>query len=321
MKSKLLRIFFIVLVISCLMACNLPSAIKESITGAFPGIQDNPVWEEFSIEPTFEVQIIVVPNQFEGSEKEILLKPVRFTNGGTIPYTVQVENYQLPDGSFGTPSGAFTVAFPGGNTSNYLSLPLGTYTWCYYWDVGDVNGDELTDYRHAFDNRPVVLDASDNNQLEFAETVNLAAPPGIGEMEGLCAVMNSTSQPLQTVYPTQSLATKSPVETEESPGTYHAIMGFWNWHGRWVLEIRDGNVIDGYTEGYTWYVEEGTLDQKTLYLSVKRTEPGSDPCNNSFEIWFEFTDEGMEHVQTIGACGQVSTEPQTIPFNITYLGD
>jgi len=315
-KSKIAGIFLIVLILCCLAACNLPATIKNSLAGAFPGIQDNPVWQEFSIEPTSQPQVIVVPNESEGLEVEILSRPVRFTNSGTHPYTVQVETYAAADGTASLPSDASTAVFPG--SSGYLSLPLGTYTWCYYWDIGDVNGDNVTDYHHAIDARPVVLDANDSDALEFAETVNLAAPPASGEEEGPCANAGSSNQTLSTAYPTATREIENPMETEAPQGSYEAFMGFRNWHGEWFVKIVNGKVVEGYTVDYSWYVQEGTYDFETLYLSVKKTEPGTDACNNSFEVWFEFTDEGMSHVQTVDGCGRISTEPQIVPFNIFY---
>jgi hypothetical protein len=106
------------------------------------------------------------------------LKPVKFNNLGTVAYTVSPSTYKPASSS--VPAIAplvSTVATPGGsNSSSYLSLPMGSYTWCYWWELGDINGDGMMDYAHSFDNRPVVLDENDSDELEFAEVVDLAAP-------------------------------------------------------------------------------------------------------------------------------------------------
>jgi hypothetical protein len=78
------------------------------------------------------------------------------------------------------------VASPGGNPSSYLSLSLGTYTWCYWWELGDINNDGMIEYAHALDGRSVLLDGSDSDTLEFAETVTLGAPTMAGDIPGKC---------------------------------------------------------------------------------------------------------------------------------------
>jgi hypothetical protein len=65
-------------------------------------------------------------------------------------------------------------------------LPLGTHTWCYYWEVGDENDDGNMDYRHALDQRPMLLDPSASDDTLTAVTVDLSAPAGIGELPGPC---------------------------------------------------------------------------------------------------------------------------------------
>ena len=132
---------------------------------------------------------VATPAESENSagSSELPLKPVRFSNSGTLAYTVSVWNYTPPDPSQpSTPSNASTVASPGGNPSSYLSLPLGTYTWCYHWDLGDVDGDGMRNYAHTFDGRPVVLDESDSDVMDFAEMVTLSAPTGAGDTPGTC---------------------------------------------------------------------------------------------------------------------------------------
>ena len=117
------------------------------------------------------------------------LKPVRFLNHGTVPYTVSAWTYTpLNATSPGVPSDASTVSTPGGNTSNALSLPLGTYTWCYWWELGDINQDGNIEYAHAIDERPVVLDESDSSDLSLAESVDLSAPADTGMSYGVCGL-------------------------------------------------------------------------------------------------------------------------------------
>jgi hypothetical protein len=117
------------------------------------------------------------------------LKPVCFLNTGTIPATVMAWTYiPLNTESPALPSDASTVASPGGNPSACLSLPLGTYTWCYHWELGDINKDGMIEYAHALDERPVVLDESDTDDLDLAEKVILSAPADIGLSFGVCGM-------------------------------------------------------------------------------------------------------------------------------------
>ena len=129
------------------------------------------------------------PNNSGGGNQ--ILKPVGFLNTGTIATTVMAWTYiPLGTDSPAIPSNASTVAFPGGNSSSYLSLPMGTYTWCYHWELGDVNNDGMIEYSHAFDKRNVLLDESDPDDMDLAEKVTLGVPPGIGELPGQCDMAN-----------------------------------------------------------------------------------------------------------------------------------
>jgi hypothetical protein len=119
------------------------------------------------------------------------LKPVCFLNTGTIAATVMPWTYiPLDTESPAMPSNASTVASPGGNTSACLSLPLGTYTWCYHWELGDVNDDGYIDYAHSASIQRITLDESDSDDLSLAEKVTIVAPPGIGEQPGQCDLEN-----------------------------------------------------------------------------------------------------------------------------------
>ena len=118
---------------------------------------------------------------------ELPLKPVCFLNTGTIPATVMPWTYiPLNTVTNAIPSNASTVAFPGGNPSACLSLPMGTYTWCYHWELGDRDGDLYIDYAHAIDSYPVLLDGSDFDSLDLAEKISLSVPPVSGELPGRC---------------------------------------------------------------------------------------------------------------------------------------
>jgi hypothetical protein len=119
------------------------------------------------------------------------LKPVCFLNTGTIAATVMPWTYiPLNTESPAMPSNASTVASPGGNPSACLSIPMGTYTWCYHWELGDVNDDGYIEYSHSASMQRITLDESDSDDLDLAEKVTISAPSGIGEQPGQCDLAN-----------------------------------------------------------------------------------------------------------------------------------
>jgi hypothetical protein len=73
------------------------------------------------------------------------------------------------------------------NTSRFLLLPEGTYTWCIDWEEGDLDEDGQVDYFHTIQADPTLLDEHDSDQTEFAEEVAISAPPSSGAIyEGRC---------------------------------------------------------------------------------------------------------------------------------------
>ena len=82
-----------------------------------------------------------------------------------------------------TPASASTVSSANDgigdwpNTSRFLSVPMGTYTWCVDWEEGDIDDDGDIDYSHYFIDEPTFLDENDSDELEFAEEVSISAPP------------------------------------------------------------------------------------------------------------------------------------------------
>jgi hypothetical protein len=64
---------------------------------------------------------------------------------------------------------------------------MGTYTWCIDWEEGDKDEDGQFDYYHYFDTTPVLLDENDSDDLDFAESVDIAAPPSTAQIfRGRC---------------------------------------------------------------------------------------------------------------------------------------
>ena len=83
------------------------------------------------------------------------------------------------------PLNASTVASPG-ELQRCLSLPLGTYTWCYHWELGDVNSDGYIEYAHAFNAPGWCWMSPDTDDLDLAEKVTISPTAGTGEQPGVC---------------------------------------------------------------------------------------------------------------------------------------
>lgn len=122
------------------------------------------------------------------------LKPVGFVNYGEFDASVRAQTY-IPLGSTepGILPNASTVSTANDgignwpNSSRYLQVPMGTYSWCIDWEEGDLDDDGQIDYFHYIQNDPTVLDEEDSDELEFAEEVAISAPPSSGAIyEGKC---------------------------------------------------------------------------------------------------------------------------------------
>jgi hypothetical protein len=169
------------------------------------------------------------------------LKPVRFINYGSINATVRPWTY-IPLGSqeYQSPSSASTVSSAQGsggdwpNTSSYISVPMGTYSWCIDWEEEDQDEDGYFDYYHYIETGPTLLDENVSDDLEFAEEVSISAPPdtapiskgkcGSSEIETNCAgkttyfqslVRNVTMEPR---YPLDVTAVANTADQEPPPG-------------------------------------------------------------------------------------------------------
>ncbi len=133
---------------------------------------------------------------FSSSGQSGMLKPVGFVNYGefdavVMPYTYIPlgETNQGPPAQISTVSSANDGVGDWPNTSRFLTLPMGTYSWCIDWEEGDLDEDGQIDYFHYIQNDPTTLDENDSDELEFAEEVDISAPPSSGEVfEGRCQV-------------------------------------------------------------------------------------------------------------------------------------
>ena len=210
------------------------------------------------------------------------LKPVCFLNTGTIAATVMAWSFiPLDSESPATPSDASTVAFPGGNPSACLSLPLGTYTWCYHWELGDLDGDLYIDYAHAFDTYPVLLDESDFDSLDLAEKVSLSVPPGSYEYPGQCDL-----------------------------GI--VVIRWGDEFTEWSVQVEGGIVVGGSIQGediFNWTATGGTFDGSSLYVQYHTDD--AEGCKNTLEAWWQVTPATVSSIRVLTGCGTENLEVHT----------
>ncbi len=130
-------------------------------------------------------------NNGNGSGGAITIqKPLQFANGGLYDATVRVFSYTPADGVRAGMSGASTVVFRGSNPSANLSLPIGTYVFCYDWDLGtDADKDGYVDYAHK-NTGSVTLTAESTDNINSAQVVTL--DPG-NNQNGKCGETASSA--------------------------------------------------------------------------------------------------------------------------------
>jgi hypothetical protein len=139
----------------------------------------------------------------EGSNEgsgDLTLKPVGFVNYGSVSATVSPWIYiPLGGNEPQTPPDVSTVSSAQGgggdwpNSSRFISVPLGTYTWCIEWEEDDQDGDGYFDYYHYFEEGPTVLDENDSDDLDLAEEVLISTPPANAPIyDGKCGETGTT---------------------------------------------------------------------------------------------------------------------------------
>lgn len=146
-------------------------------------------------------------------------KPIRFINNGFEAVTVVVESYQPAPGLSPAVSSASTVVFPESDSSAYLDLPQGTYTFCYYWQLDtDLNNDDYFDYHHR-STSPVTLNENSSSIPESAVTVALNPDSTVSNPNGKCGENFTTNQ---------NNGNLTPAETANA-GTHTYILDCYGW--------------------------------------------------------------------------------------------
>jgi len=121
-------------------------------------------------------------------------RPVGFVNHGSYNAVVMPFTFvPLGNGTPAPPPVVSTISSvptsPGlwPNPSRFLSLPFGTYTWCFEWDEGDLDNDSHLDYFHSLDIRPVTVDENSPDDHDLAIQVDFSTPPEGSEiLSGPC---------------------------------------------------------------------------------------------------------------------------------------
>ncbi|MBN1267539.1 MAG: hypothetical protein JXA25_18745, partial [Anaerolineales bacterium] len=114
------------------------------------------------------------------------LKPLRFNNNGFETATVRVDSYQPASGCRSSTPSASTVVSPGSNSSAYLDLPPGSYTFCYEWQLDeDYNNDDMFDYHHRTTSS-YTLSENSSSSPDSAATVTLSPDSNVSNPNGRC---------------------------------------------------------------------------------------------------------------------------------------
>ena len=115
-----------------------------------------------------------------------ITKPVRFDNNGFESVTVKVASYSPAAGYGAAVPSASTVVSPDSNSSAYLDLPPGDYTFCYEWQLDqDADNDGYFDYHHR-QTGSVSLTASASDNPSTAVTVTLSPDSAVSNPNGKC---------------------------------------------------------------------------------------------------------------------------------------
>jgi len=130
------------------------------------------------------------------------LKPVGFVNYGEFDAAVRANSY-IPLGEtnpvFAPVASTVSSANSGSgtwpNTSRFISVPMGTYSWCIDWEEGDLDEDGQIDYFHYIEEGPTLLDENDSDDLDHAEEVAISAPPATAPIfAGKCQVFDNSCE-------------------------------------------------------------------------------------------------------------------------------
>jgi len=195
--------------------------------------------------PTVSSTLPDTPPQDGGSTVNIQ-KPIRFSNNGAYATTVVVASYNPPPNASTSKSSASTVVFPGGNSSGNLSLPIGDYTFCYYWELdGDADKDGYVDYAHAITGK-VTLSATSPDNVESAQVVSLN-PENRSSPNGKCGE--------EAQAPSVDTLDLTPQESANQ-GAHTYVCSFPDWgEDTFSLEItftNDGFTMYGFDKVYTF---------------------------------------------------------------------
>jgi len=113
------------------------------------------------------------------------LKPLRFNNTGFEAATVRVESYQPASGCGTAAPASSTVVFPDSSSAAWLELPTGSYTFCYEWELGDVNYDGTTDYHHR-STSSYTLTGDSSSSPDSATVVTISPDSAVSNPNGRC---------------------------------------------------------------------------------------------------------------------------------------
>jgi len=223
------------------------------------------------------------------------LKPLRFSNNGFEPVTVVVESYEPAPGYSSNKPNASTVVTPESNPSGYLELPLGTYTFCYYWQLDkDYNNDDYFDYHHRT-TASVTLNVNSSDDPQSAIAVTLSPDSEVSNPNGKCGQVPAQNQNPSDLAP----------EEQANQGT-HTYSVYYDAPGAYWLDGQSATIVlnvDFYNGGAHVGLVGDEHQTYTLVPAGPNVYTWTDPDNGKVQV-YTFTMDGLEIQSEVGLDGE-----------------
>lgn len=203
-------------------------------------------------------------------------KPISFINNGFEAVTVVVESYEPAPGLNPALSTASTVVFPESNSSAYLDLPQGIYTFCYYWQLDtDYNNDDYFDYHHKTTSA-VTLNENSSSIPESAVTVTLNPDSTVSNPNGKCGENFTANQGNENLTPAETANAGTHTYIVTCEGSEYCegesdLMTFTVTFGEASFTLTGEGVNEYFTRAgqnqYTWTASDGEITTLTFTTS------------------------------------------------------
>ena len=257
--------------------------IASRIPGSGSAISSSSPSQTYNVDaglPSLSAPLVISNNGNSGGTDVNILKPLQFANAGLYDATVRAFSYTPAEGVTAGMSRASTVVFRDSNPSAYLDLPLGTYVFCYDWDLGtDADKDGYVDYAHK-NTGSVTLAVQSTDNPNSAQVVTL--DPG-NNQNGKCGESLSGNADNLTPQELANQGTHTYAMNCVCNGAAALECDFWG--GDWDPFAATINFVEG---GVNLTDEDGAT-----YFQAKLGVNTYDYADNMVNGVLTFTDVGM----------------------------